>query len=142
MTLLENPKGNANNLAGERLNSSGFKGKKERRGSGWVHGLEHSLGPRQHCQCLQVGGGCGAERLWLQNGFQHHLRAGAGGAEATISHHLIADKVAGRALTVSHSLRAEEACTELCLRRPLMCISEHRVWVGADRDELKMNRKG
>lgn len=49
--------------------------------------------------------------------------------------------MAGRALTVSHSLRAEEVCAELYLRHPLMCISEQRVWVGADRDELKMNLK-
>lgn len=84
---------------------------------------------------------CVVKWLWLQNGFQRHPTVRAGGAEATISHHLIADKMAGRALTVSHSLRAEEVCAELYLRHPLMCISEQRVWVGADRDELKMNLK-
>lgn len=57
---------------------------------------------------LQVRDACVVKRLRLQNGFQCHPTVRAGGAEATISHHLIADKMAGRALTVSHSLRAEE----------------------------------
>lgn len=55
---------------------------------------------------------------------------------ATIRHHLIADKTAGRALTVSHSPRAGEACAELCLRRPLMCISEQSSECGWERTEM------
>lgn len=65
-----------------------------------------------------------------------HLEPEVWRLSATIRHHLIAGKMAGRALTARHLLRAGEACAELCLRRPLMCISEQSSECGWERTEM------
>lgn len=144
MTVLKTPKRTCvgmGNFTGERRGGSSFKGKKEIMGNGRVCWLG-CRSAAWSCASATVDGGWAARVVLNSFGCRTvssialHLEPGVRRPSATIRHHLIADKMAGRALTGSHSPRAGEACAELCLRRPLMCVSEQSSECGWERAEM------